>query len=121
MGSTPSIQDIVATAIAPVITAPVKGFQAGFKALDPLGTERAKRLARENMDSQKEEQRALKASLASRQANEESLSAADTARRTARRRQLSLSTSGQSRQDTILTQGLGTVGDSLQRKTLLGS
>jgi hypothetical protein len=85
-------------------------------------SEEAKVESRRQRDQQKEQAKKLQDEFTSRQANEESTATADAARRQARKRQLSLSTSGQSRQDTILTQGLGSTGSApTQQKTLLGA
>ena len=126
MGDSPvsfaSIAEIIGGVVAAPITLAHRAVKEGLKATDPLGPGRAKDLAQQAAADRKREQAGLQADLASRQANQESTAAADAARRQARKRQLSLATSGQSRQDTILTQGLGGTGAPTQSaKTLLGS
>jgi hypothetical protein len=84
--------------------------------------EEAKGEAKKQREEQKAGAKKLQDEAASRQAGAESTAAADSARRQARKRQLALSTSGQSRQDTILTQPLGAVGQpASQQNTLLGA
>jgi hypothetical protein len=78
--------------------------------------------ARAQSREQRASQQKLQQDFEKQQAETETKAAAETARREARRRQLALSTSGESRQDTILTSPLGVVGaPAAQQKTLLGA
>jgi hypothetical protein len=105
----------------PLIAASVATAAAGT-AYQIKSGEDAKDDAKKQRDEQQAQARKLQSEFASRQAGEEGTAAADSARRQARRRQLALSTAGQSRQDTILTQGLGSTGaQASQQKTLLGA
>lgn len=109
-------------AAIPIALAVTAAAAAGGTAYQIHSAESQKREAKKQQEEQKRQYQQQANALAAQQAETDTKQSQDRARQEARRRQMGLSSGGTSRQDTILTQGLGSVGASQgQQKTLLGA
>lgn len=118
MGSNPATMTTLALA-------PFTGGYSLFAAPTVFGIEesaKARREAQREADKQRQQFERLTGQLAAQQQETQSLSAADTARREARRRQRAQGAGGIGRQETILGGALGLAGaETGGQKTLLGT
>ena len=111
MGSNPATIATIATG----------GFLLAPSVYQAEEANKARRQSQDEAGKQADQFRKLQGDLAAQQEATLGTQAADAARRAARRRQIGAYAGATGRQDTILTQGLGTVGAAPgAQKTLLG-